>query len=263
MTDKFASLMGCTKYIIAAIHTLPLPGSPYYDREGGMNKIITNAKNDAKILAEEGVQSFLFTNEADMPYKFRIEKETIAALTVVISEVMQDYCIPFGVNVLIDAYAGFCIAHATSASFIRGLFAGVYISDNGIIENQGSNIFQARSNLGTDKPYFIHNLNSPIGQQYVKRTGEEECKSIMSHIPVDGFTLPSFDTETFSKVKKLEPNMPLLVGTGTNMKNLESLLSMCDGAIVATCLHIEGKLLNPVDPVRVHEFMTLYRKIVS
>lgn len=263
MTNKFASLMGCDKSIVAAVHTLPLPGSPYYDRDGGMKKIITRAKSDARILAYEGVQAFLFTNEADLPYKFRVEKETIAAFSAVVAEVMQDYKIPFGINVLVDVYAAFCIAHATGASFIRGLFSGVYTSDNGIIENQGSNTFQARSNLGTDMPFFIHNLNSPIGQPYVQRSGEEECKSILFHIPVDGFTLPSFDTETFPKVKKLAPDMPLLVGTGTNINNLEVLLNVCDGTIVATCLRSEGKLLNPVDPVRTHDFMTLYRKITG
>ena len=90
MLGPIRDLMGSDKYIIAAVHTLPLPGSPYYDREGGMKKIIARAKSDAKILADNGVQSFLFTNEADFPYVFRMPQEGVAAFSAVVSEVMAE-----------------------------------------------------------------------------------------------------------------------------------------------------------------------------
>jgi hypothetical protein len=258
MRKAIQQLMGKEKYIIAAVHLLPLPGSADYDRAGGMSKIIARAKHDSKILADEGVQSFLFTNEADMPYLFRLPQESVAAFSVAVQEVMSEINIPFGVNVLVDAYAAFCIAHATGASFIRGLFSGVYISDNGIIENQGPKIFRERANLGARLPYFFHNLSSPVGTQLVNRDGAEEAKSIMSHIAVDGFTLPAKKIEMFKKVREVAPKMPLVVGTGTNKNNLESLLDVCDGTIVATCLREDGELLNPVDPVRVKEFMKIF-----
>lgn len=259
MLETIRDLMGSEKYIIAAVHTLPLPGSPYYDREGGMKKIIARAKSDAKILADNGVQSFLFTNEADMPYLFRMRQEGIAAFTAVVSEVMAENTIPYGVNVLVDVHAAFSVAHATGASFIRGLFSGVYVTDNGIIENQGANVFRERANLGARLPYFFHNLASPIGKPLVARDGAEEAKSILAHIPVDGFTLPAKDIEMFRKVKQTAPDMPLVVGTGTSHQNLPQLLEVCDGTIVATCLRTEGKLLNPVDPQRVKEFMKIFR----
>ena len=259
MLGTIRDLMGSEKYIIAAVHTLPLPGSPYYDREGGMKKIIARAKSDAKILADNGVQSFLFTNEADFPYVFRMPQEGIAAFSAVVSEVMAENTIPYGVNVLVDVYAAFCIAHATGSSFIRGLFSGVYVTDNGIIENQGAKVFRERANLGTRLPYFFHNLSTPIGKPMIERDAVEEVKSIALDIPVDGYTLPAKDIEMFKKVKQTAPDMPLVVGTGTSHKNLRQLLEVCDGTIVATCLRTEGKLLNPVDPQRVEEFMKIYR----
>lgn len=150
MRKEFQTMMGSDKFIIAAVHLLPLPGSPNYDRQKGISAIIKRAKDDTKKLADNGVHSFLFTNESDMPYEFSLKSETIASFTAVVSEVMQDYKKPFGINALVDAHAGLCIAHATGASFIRGLFSGVYVSDMGIIENQAPRIFRTRATL-TDK----------------------------------------------------------------------------------------------------------------
>lgn len=264
MRKEFQALMGSEKYIIAAVHLLPLPGSPNFNRENGMKAIISRAKRDAKILADNGVNSFLFTNEADMPYLFHLPPEAVAAFSAVVAEVIQEFNIPFGINALVDAYAGFCIAHATGASFIRGLFSGVYVSDNGIVENQGANVFRARANLGARKPYFIHNLNSIMGPQLLNRSADNEAKSIVKHIEVDGFTLPADDIEMYSKVRDVVPNLPLIVGSGTSLKNIKPLMDVCDGAIVATCLREDGKLLNPVDPNRVSKFMQhfsqLYRR---
>ena len=41
--ELVAKLMGAEKYILACAHLIALPGSPAYDREGGMKKIIDQA----------------------------------------------------------------------------------------------------------------------------------------------------------------------------------------------------------------------------
>jgi uncharacterized protein len=263
MRQTFTGLFGSSKYIIAAVHFLPLPGSPAYDREGGMKKIILRAKQDAKILADQGVQALLFTNEADMPYEQRLSQEGIAAFTAALIEAKQGLSLPFGVNVLIDVMSGLSIAHATGASFIRGLFSGCYVTNMGMIENQGPAVFRARSNIGVRKPYFIHNLSSILGPQLIDRPAEIEAKSIIENTPVDGFTLPACDPEKFQKVRTAAGDYPLIVGSGISSSNVQSLLENSDGVIVATCLREDSKLLNPVDAVRVEKFMHLVRPIIG
>ena len=263
MRQTFADLFRSSKYIIAAVHFLPLPGSPAYDREGGMKKIIQRAKRDAKILADHGVQALLFTNEADIPYVQRLPQEGIAAFTAATQEVMHDLSLPFGLNVLIDAMAGFSIAHATGASFIRGLFSGCYVTNMGLIENQGPAVFRARANLGVRLPYFIHNLSSILGPQLLDRSAEVEAKSIVESIPVEGFTLPACESDCFLKVRVAAPDYPLIVGSGTSFKNVPTLLENSDGVIIATCLREDGKLLNPVDAARTEKFMRLVRPIIG
>ncbi len=261
MKNTIAQLMGRDKYIIAAVHFLPLPGSPNYDSQGGMKAIIQRAKRDAKILADNGVQSFLFTNEADMPYMSTLPQEGVTAFTVLVQEVMQDYDIPFGINCLIDAYAGFCIAHATGASFIRGLFSGAYVIDSGIMEAQGARIFRTRAGLNVAKPYLFHNLSSILGPLVVEKPADVEAKSMIAHVKVDGFTLPANNHEMFKKISEIAPDRPLVVGSGTHIDNLQSLMEVSDGAIVATCLREDGKLLAPVDAKRTTEFMQRFNQL--
>ncbi|MEA4909609.1 MAG: BtpA/SgcQ family protein [Chloroflexi bacterium] len=263
MRQAFAELFGSQKYIIAAVHFLPLPGSPAYDREGGMKKIIQRAKRDTKILVESGVQTLLFTNEADMPYVQRMPQEGLAAFTAVTQEVMHAYSLPFGVNVLIDAMAGFTVAHATGASFIRGLFSGCYATDMGFIESQGPAIFRARANLGVRLPYFVHNLSSILGPQLLERSPEAEAKSVLSNVPVDGFTLPARPAGEFSQVRAATAGYPLVIGSGINFDNALAMLEQSDGAVVATCLREDTKLLNPVDADRAEKFMRLVRPIIG
>jgi membrane complex biogenesis BtpA family protein len=224
MRQTFANLFGSSKYIIAAVHFLPLPGSPAYDREGGMKKIIQRAKRDTKILADQGVQALLFTNEADTPYTQRLPQEGIAAFTAALLEATHELSIPFGVNALIDVIAGLSIAHATGATFIRGLFSGCYVTNMGFIENQGPAVFRMRANIGVGQPYFLHNLSSILGPQLLERPAEKEAKSIVENTPVDGFTLPACDSNCFAKVRNAIPDYPLIVGSGTSFTNVMTLM---------------------------------------
>ncbi len=263
MRHTFAHLFGSSKYIIAAVHFLPLPGSPAYDREGGMQKIVQRARRDAHILADQGVQALLFTNESDMPYLQRLPEEGITAFTAATQEVMHDLSLPFGINVLIDAMAGLCIAHATGAAFIRGLFSGCYATDMGLIETQGPAAFRMRANLGEKLPYFVHNLSSILGPQLLGRPADQEARSIVSHMAVEGFTLPACEAQEFQRVRAAAPDCPLIVGSGTSFSNAETMLENSDGVIIATCLREEGKLLNPVDASRAEKFMQLVRPFLG
>lgn len=258
MKSELETLFGSKKYLIAALHFLPLPGSPGYDRQGGMRKIIDRAKQDARILVDNGVHSLLFTNEADMPYSLEYPTEAVAAFADAVCETVADLSIPFGINVLVDVIAALAIAHATGASYARGLFAGCYTSDMGIITSKGPKAFRLRSNLGSPLPYFFHNLCTVMGQPLVARTAEQEARDALKVAQVDCFTLPADHFEAFLRVTQVAPDTALLVGSGANFDNLRDLLRVSDGVIVATSLHEDGGLLNPVDPTRTQKFASLF-----
>src|SRR5690242_11815993 len=62
------ALTGRAKSIIGMAHLRPLPGSPLYDRNGGMQAIIDAVAADIAALQEGGVDAIMFGNEGDRPY---------------------------------------------------------------------------------------------------------------------------------------------------------------------------------------------------
>ena len=71
------------KAVIGLVHMQPLPGDPYYDEKGGMEKVIEMARHDVRCLQEGGVDGLLFSNEFSTPYLSKVGPETVAAMAYV------------------------------------------------------------------------------------------------------------------------------------------------------------------------------------
>src|SRR4051794_18685268 len=100
------------KAIIAMVHIGALPGTPLYDADGGVAKLIDDAARDAEKLQAGGVDAVMFGNENDRPYVLSAPAEGIAAMTAVIAAIKPALKIPFGVNYLWDPKASVAIAVA-------------------------------------------------------------------------------------------------------------------------------------------------------
>ena len=120
------------KPVIAMCHLQPMPGDPYYDKDGGMQKVVDAAYDEFIKLQEGGVDAVMFSNEFSMPYLKKVNPETTASMARVIGELKHEIKIPFGVNVLWDPFASLDLAAATGARFIREIMSGVYASDFGL-----------------------------------------------------------------------------------------------------------------------------------
>jgi hypothetical protein len=266
--QRIAELMGAEKYIIACAHFIPLPGATGYDRVGGMKKIIDRALRDTQILLDNGVTSILFVNEADIPFYERIPGEGLAAFTAVVNTVVSqlDIQIPYGINSINDAGAGFCIALATGATFLRGNFAGILASNQGIYTAQGCDLFRKKSNLGMEQnepPYFFHNLGNDHGADLTGKNPLDMAKSLAMDIYAQphGWAMAPEDLEMVKSVKAATPEYPVVISKSTNHENLKPLLEIFDGTIVASSLHEDGKLFAQVDPDRTKRFMDIFRSI--
>ncbi|HAQ01403.1 MAG TPA: SgcQ protein, partial [Rhodospirillum rubrum] len=58
------------KAVIAMAHIGALPGTPLYDADGGMMKLIDDVVGDIEKLQKGGVHAIMFGNENDRPYQF-------------------------------------------------------------------------------------------------------------------------------------------------------------------------------------------------
>lgn len=164
---------------------------------------------------------------------------------------------------------GVALAHSTGATFIRGNFAGAYITDVGFTDTDAAEAARLRSALGADSIRFIHNLNPSMGNSLLGKTAVEEARGALVHCLVDGFTVPATSStqaspqQFFRELRRCVPNAPLIVGRGATHPNISQLLAIADGVIVVSCFRREGNYLEAIEVERVREFMSLVRHLRS
>lgn len=254
-------VIGTEKAIIAMCHFLPLPGDPYYDKEKGMDYVVSMARQDLIALQEGGVDAVLFSNEFSLPYLTDVKTETVAAMARIIGELKHDIKIPFGVNVLWDAKKSLDLAVATGASFVREIFTGVYASDFGLWNTNVGETVRHQHRIGAEKVKLLFNIVPEASKYIADRSIESIAKStVFNNRPdalcVSGLTAgEETDSEILRRVKAVVPDTVVLANTGVRMENVEDQLLIADGAIVGTTFKYEGKFENHVDKNRVKMFM--------
>jgi len=252
---------GTYKPIIAMCHIRALPGDPYYDNNGGMDKVIELTRKDLCGLQRGGVDAVMFSNEFSLPYLTRVKTETVAAMARIIGELMDMIEVPFGVNVLWDPIASIDLAVATGAKFVREIMSGVYASDFGLWNTNVGETYRHRANLGAKDLKMFFNILPEAAKYLADRDIVDIAKStVFNNRPdalcVSGLTAGSvIDIQALKRIKSELPDIPVFCNTGCTKDNVEMQLSIADGAIVGTTFKEEGKFDNFVDQKRVAEFM--------
>ena len=257
------------KPIIAMCHLQPLPGDPYYDKEGGMKKVVECARRDLHALQNGGVDGIMFSNEFSLPYLTKIEPVTIGAMARVIGELKDEITVPYGVNCLWDPGASLDLAVAVDAKFIREIISGVYASDFGLWNTNVGATVRHQMAIGADNVKMLFNIVPEAAKYLADRDITEIAKTTEFNnrpdaICVSGLTAGSeTNTQTLSLVKNALKRTPVFCNTGTNKDNIVRQLSVADGAVCATTFKVDGIFENAVDEKRVKEFMDVvkeYRK---
>ena len=243
---------GCEKPLIGMIHLPPLPGSPRYSG-GGIAAIIAAARRDLHALEEGGADGAIVENMHDTPFSKYASTETIAAMTVVVQDMVREARIPIGVNVLRNAgVAALAIAAATGAKFIRvNVFCGVAFTDQGIIEGNARELIALRRHISAD----VRILADVHVKHAAHLTTIEEAALDATRNGPDGLIVTGIGTgkrtppETLQAVKQVT-DLPVFVGSGVRIDNLATYRE-ADGFIVGTSLKEDGRLDAPIDPERV------------
>ena len=252
---------GTEKPIIAMCHFQPLPGDLYYDKDGGMQKVVDYARQEFLDLQEGGVDAVMFSNEFSLPYLTKVNPETTACMARVIGELMPVIKIPFGVNVLWDPFASIDLAAATGAKFIREIMSGVYASDFGLWNTNAGEISRHRARLDQQNLKLLYNIVPEASVYLGNRDVESIARSTVFNchpevICVSGMTAGvGTDMGVLSRVKKAIPDTAVFANTGCKVNTIEEILKIADGAVVGTTFKYDGKFENQTDVNRVREFM--------
>jgi uncharacterized protein len=254
------------KPIIAMAHLLPLPGTPRYDAEGGIDANVEAVLNDIEALQQAGVDAIMFGNEGDRPYVTRATPETLAAMAVIVARVAPSLTVPFGVNYLWDPVASVALAHATGAAFVREIFTGVYESDMGLWQPDAASALRLRRNLGASC-LLLFNVNAEFASLIGQRDVVTRAKSAVFSALADGICVSGPMTgqpvvvSEMAAVKEAVGDVPVIANTGVRLENVGDVLGVADAAVVGTSLKRDGNTWNPVDPDRAMRFMDTVREL--
>lgn len=244
------------KPLIGMIHLLPLPSSPRF--VGDFDSVIQRALDDAHALAEGGADGVIVENFGDVPFHKYVEAHTVAAMAIIVTEVVHAVNVPVGVNVLRnDAKAAMAMAAMAGAKFIRvNVHTGAMVTDQGIIEGRADETLRYRQMLGVDVKIFADVFvkhSAPLGAPTLEQAAKDTAtRGLADALIISGAgTGEATPLDDVRRVKAAVPDVPVFVGSGVNADNIREILSIADGVIVGTSLKVDGKAENPVDVERV------------
>ncbi|MEH2422891.1 MAG: BtpA/SgcQ family protein [Nostoc sp.] len=252
--------------IIGVVHLLPLPTSPRWG--GSLKAVIDRAEQEAAALASGGVNGMIVENFFDAPFtKNQVDPVVVSAMTIVVQRIQNLVTLPVGLNVLRnDAKSAMAIASCVQAQFIRvNVLTGVMATDQGLIEGEAHQLLRYRRELGSDVKILAdvlvkhaRPLSSPNLTVAVKDTIERGL--------ADGVILSGWATGSPPNLEDLElacgaaPGTPVFIGSGANWENIDTLMQAADGVIVSSSLKRHGRIEQPIDPIRVSQFVEAARR---
>ena len=249
------------KAVIGLVHMQPLPGDPYYDEEGGMEKVIEMARHDVQCLQEGGVDGLLFSNEFSTPYLSKVGPETVAAMAYVMGALKDEIKLPYGNDCISDDMASISLASATGALFTRGVFHGTWATSAGLCNSDGGGAVRLKHQLSIPDFKLVHYLMPESSADL----GCRDAISIMKPtyfldrpdaIAVAGMVAgQKADANVMKKCREAFPDAVIFAATGVRINNVQDYMDTVDGFFIGTGFKRDGVFRNEIDQNRVSEFM--------
>ena len=255
--------------IIGVVHLLPLPTSPRWG--GSLKAVIDRAEQEVTALASGGVDGVIVENFFDAPFtKNQVDPAVVSAMTLIIQRLMNLVTLPMGINVLRnDAQSALAIATCVQAQFIRvNVLTGVMATDQGLIEGQAHQLLRYRRELGSDVKIFADVLVKharPLGSPNLTTAVQETIeRGLADSVILSGWATGRPPTlEDLELASAAANGTPVLIGSGANWENISTLMQAADGVIVSSSLKRRGRIEQPIDPIRVSQFVEAAHRSVA
>ena len=263
---KMRPVFRSAKPVLGMLHVPPLPGSP--DHRLSLDAIVEWVVNDARMLADAGIDGWILENFGDVPfYPRRTPPHTVAFLTAIACEVQRRFDLPLGINVLRnDAESAIAVAAAVNAEFVRvNIHTGARLTDQGVIEGVAHETLRYRKLLGSDVTIFA-DVDSKHSAPLAARPLEDDVEETLLRGGADAVIVTGTatgkptDLKDLKSAKRAAGPAPVFAGSGVDVANVTDVLRIADGLIVGTAFKRDGLTRNPVDPDRVRAFMEKARR---
>lgn len=259
-------IFGTENPIIGVVHLLPLPTSARWG--GDLKAVMERAEQEATALAAGGVNGIIIENFFDAPFpKDTVDPAVVSAMTLIIDRIKSLVMLPLGINVLRnDAKSALAIASCLNAAFIRvNVYTGVMATDQGLIEGKAHELQRYRKELNPDIAIFADVLVKharPLGIPNLTVAVQDTIeRGLADAVILSGWATGNPPTSEDLAIAQIAANgTPILIGSGANWDNIGELIQVADGVIVASSLKRHGKITEPIDPIRVAQFVEAARE---
>lgn len=256
------SLFSNPKPVIGVIHVGALPGTPRASLS--VAELVQQAKQEARVYRECGVDGVIIENMHDVPYlKGQVGPEIVAAMAIVASEVKNECRLPVGVQILAGAnIEAMAVAHAAGLDFIRAEgYAYAHVADEGLIEASAAKLLRYRKLIDAEhvqvwtdvkKKHSAHAITADVSLGQTAETVEfmgADC------VIVTGSVTGEAPKVTDVQEAKSHCHLPVFLGSGISVENIEKFYGEADGFIIGSAFKIDGLWANTIDPHRVTQFV--------
>ena len=262
--NALLELFGTARPIIGVVHARPLPGAPAYDGES-VEEVYAAGVRDALAYRDAGLHGLIVENHGDIPFAKpdAIGQETAAAMAVLAERVRVATGLPIGINVLANAaHTALAVAKAGQAGFIRvNEWANAYVANEGFVEGPAGSATRYRAWLRAQDVRVFADVHVKHGAHaIVADRSMEELVRDAEFFDADVLIATGQRTGDAAAMDELAAikaaaALPVVVGSGVDEANVADILSVADGAIIASSLKRDGVWWNEVDPERAGSFM--------
>jgi membrane complex biogenesis BtpA family protein len=265
----FDSVFGPDRVGIGVIHLGPLPGSPGY--HGGLEAVVERAAEEALALEEAGFHGLVVENYGDIPFlPDVVGPETVASMALAVRAVREASGLPVGVNMLRnDARSALAVAGVCGCGFVRvNVLVGAFVTSEGIIEGRPGEVVRLRERMAADCLIFADVMvkhGVPLGDTGISEQALDAAeRGLADCIIVTGRRtgLPPVAEdlmEAGNALRRGTREVPVLVGSGVDPANLESLLGLSRGIIVGSYIREGGVAGAPLSKERAREIGGMLR----
>ncbi len=244
------------------IHLMALPGTPKFNNN--INEIIDSALQELETYSKANIDAFAIENMHDIPYlKNDVGHEVSSIMSIIAHEIKRQSSKPCGIQVLSSANkAAIAIAKNTGLDFIRAEgFVFGHVADEGYIDANAGELLRYRKAIDAEhiavytdikKKHSSHALTADVD---IVETAKTAAYFLSDGLIVTGTsTGVEADNNEIKAIKKA-CTIPVFVGSGVTIDNVEHYLSSADALIVGSYFKKDGYWANALDTDKIARFM--------
>jgi len=244
------------------IHLQALTGTPKY--QGDNTYIIEKALEEAHIYKKAGIDALMIENMHDVPYlKNDVGHEISSLMAIIAYQIKQETGLALGVQILAGANkAAMAVAFNSGADFIRAEgFVFGHLADEGYIDSNAAELLRYRKYIGAENIAVFTDIKKKHSSHALTQDLDiAEMAHAAEFFLSDGLIITgmhtglSADIEEIKKVRQAS-NLPVIVGSGINLDNIQSYLPVADAFIIGSYFKKNNYWENNIDADKVKYFM--------